>query len=133
MSKPVNPSMEMVKSPQGILRTSKSIVKAMNGNLSYGTPTGVKDSTGVFSEFAVDNLNNSIVRIGANGSTNGKYQWSAGGVATIAHGLQRQPIGFKILDKDAACDVYRTGGAPTATLIQLTCSVASANVTVEIF
>lgn len=130
--RPVTPSMN-AQNPTGQLRISKSIVKTLNGNLSYGTPTGIKDSTGCFSEFAADNVNNAIFRIGANGSSNGQYQWSAGGVVTIAHGLQRQPVGFKILDKDATCDIYRTGGAPTTTLIQLTCSASAANVTVEIF
>jgi hypothetical protein len=125
--------MEMVKSPAGVLRTTKNIAKTLNGNLTYGTPTGVKDSTGVYSEFDTDNVNNAIFRIGANGTHNGQYQWSSGGVVTIAHGLQRQPIGYKLLDKDIACDVYRTGGAPTKTTIQLTCSVSNANVTVEIF
>ena len=133
MSRPVKPTMEMLKTPAGMFRTMQSTFQTIAGDLHYGTPTGTKDSTGVLSEFDTDNINNTIVRIGANGSTNGQYQWSIGGVATISHGLQRQPIGFKILDKDAACDVYRTGGAPTTEIIQLTCSVASANVTVEIF
>lgn len=133
MSRSVKPTMEILKGSGGLLRTLQSNFKTMNGGLGYATPTGVKDATGVYSEFGVDNVDNSIFRIGANGSTNGQYQWSAGGVATISHGLQRQPIGFKVLDKDAACDVYRTGGAPTANTIQLTCSVPGANVTVEIF
>lgn len=133
MSRPVTPSLEAVKSPTGLLRTMKSTTKILNGGLTYGTPTGVKDSTGVYSKFDTDNINNAIFRIGANGTTNGQYQWSSGGTVTIAHGLQRQPVGFKILDKDAACDVYRTGGAPTTTLITLTCSITTANVTVEIF
>jgi hypothetical protein len=125
--------MEAVKTPAGNLRVLKSVAETLNGALSYGQPTGDKDSTGVFSKFTLDNVNNIIIRIGANGSTNGQYQWSSGGVAIINHGLQRQPIGFRVLDKDATCDVYRTGGAPTVNIIQLTCTDAAANVTVEIF
>lgn len=131
--RPVNPSMEAVKTPAGNLRVLKSVAETLNGALSYGQPTGDKDSTGVFSKFTPDNVNNVIIRIGANGSTNGQYQWSSGGIAKINHGLQRQPVGFKVLDKDATCDVYRTGGAPTVNIIQLTCTDPAANVTVEIF
>jgi hypothetical protein len=129
----VRPSQQTTKTQSGLIRLMGSVYSALSGGLTYGSPTGVLDSTGCLSEFTTDNVNNTIVRIGANGSTNGQYQWSSGGVAVINHGLQRQPIGFKILDKDGACDIYRTGGAPTNNLIQLTCSVPSVNATVEIF
>jgi len=133
MSKAVTPSMQAIKTPEGLLRTMKSSAKTLAGNLTYGTPTGSKDATGVFNSFQTDNINNGIFRVGANGTTDNKYAWDGSGNVTIAHGLSRQPIGFKLLDKDKTCDVYRTGGAPTDTLITLTCTDKTANVTVEIF
>ena len=130
--KPTNPSMQTVKTPASQLRLAKSTFKALSGGLSYGTPSGLKDATGCFSEFNTDNMNNVIIRIGANGTTNGTYQFDATGAVTINHGLQRQPIGFKILDKDQSCDVFRTA-TPDNNFIKLKCSVTNANVTVEIF
>ena len=132
MAKPVNPSMHAIKTPEGNLRMSKSVYKVLNGGLTYGVPTGDKDSTGCFSDFTNDNIDNVIYRIGGNGTTNGQYQFDATGAVTINHGLFRQPIGFKILDKDQACDVYRTS-TPDENFISLKCTVATANVTVEIF
>lgn len=130
--KPTNPTNQGVHTAAGQLRQAKSVFKVLNGGLSYGVPTGTKDSTGCFSEFQNDNIDNVIIRIGANGSQNGSYQFDAGGNVSINHGLQRQPIGFKILDKDQSCDIHRTA-TPDSNFIKLQCTVINANVTVEIF
>lgn len=130
--KPTNPSMQTIKTPASQLRLAKSTFKTLNGGLTYGVPTGLKDSTGCYSEFNIDNINNNIIRIGANGTQNGSYQFDATGAVKINHGLQRQPIGFKILDKDQSCDIFRTA-TPDSNFISLKCSVINANVTVEIF
>lgn len=52
----------------------------------------------------------------------------------IVHGLQRVPIGYNVVRKDKACDVYDSSiGSWTSSLMYLKCSVATATVKLFIF
>lgn len=48
----------------------------------------------------------------------------------VAHTLRRIPTGFIVINRDAACIVYDSGTAWTATTIYLKCNTASANIKV---
>jgi hypothetical protein len=47
---------------------------------------------------------------------------------TVAHGLKRVPIGWFVISKDKACDIYLGSTSATAENLYLKCSVASASV-----
>ena len=112
------------------LKWAQNVDKAFNGNVDMGVPTGT-DSSGVYNKFEQGNSTGVLVRVGANGSSE-SVQWDATGAVTIQHGLGRQPIGFKIVDKDGTVDVWRTA-VPTDKQITLKSSSPSTNVTLYVF
>jgi len=112
------------------LRWAQNVDKAFNGNIDMGIPTG-KNSAGVYNTFSPGNSSGVLIRVGATGSGE-IYAWDSTGAVTINHELNRQPIGFKIVDKDAAVDIYRTA-VPTVTQIALKATVNTVNVTLYIF
>lgn len=127
----INPSQSVIKTSGGLLRHLQSIYKAMNGALAEAQPIG-QDSAGVYNKFQQDNSNGVMIRIGATDS-NEAIKWNQGSAFTaVNHGLQRQPIGFKVYDKDKPCDVFRTN-TPTSDIINLTCTDPTANTTIYIF
>jgi len=74
----------------------------------------------------------------AAGKLNAKYQVYTSNATpdaedTIAHGLGRTPVGFIVIDKDKAGDIYDGGTAWTDTNIYLKCAVASVTATVLVF
>lgn len=96
-----------------------------------GVPTGT-DSTGVYNTFDTGNSSGVLLRVGASTSSEA-IKWTTTGTSiAISHGLGRQPIGFKIVDKDKPVDVSRTA-PPTSTIINLAPTDATANVTLYIF
>jgi len=108
-----------------------------------GTPTVTGVSThpndgsvnaGVYTGFDKGNSSGVLIRIDAHGSSNPgvTYTWPSSGGVKISHGLGRQPIGFKIVDKDKAVDVYRTA-PPDKDFITLAATDISASVTVYVF
>lgn len=128
--RPINPT-RASNTPTNTLRVAQSMYKTMSGNVQESQPTG-QDSTGVYNTFEQDNGAGITIRIGAASSSEPvKWVTSNVGVA-VNHGLQRQPTGFRVWDKDKTCDVYRTV-PPNANTITLACTDATANVTVYIF
>jgi hypothetical protein len=126
----INPSQSFINNPKGLLRHLQSVFKVLNAGIAEAQPTGT-DKTGVYNKFSADNGNGVMLRIGANNSSE-PIRWSSPGSPTVVnHGLGRQPIGFRIYDKDKTCDVFRTG-TPTSNTISLTCTDPSANCTVYI-
>jgi hypothetical protein len=131
MTQAINPSKSNFSTQQGTLRQAQSAYIALNGGLADAVPTGT-DADGVYNTFQPDNGNGVMLRIGAAGSTE-PIQWVTVDVGVvIQHGLQRQPIGFKLVDKDQSCDVYRTV-PPDNQQITLATTNVSANVTVYVF
>jgi len=112
------------------LRWAQSVDKTLQGGIDMGTPTG-KNSAGVYNTFDVGNSSGVLIRVGSNTSSEA-VKWDGTGAVTINHGLKKQPIGFKIVDKDATVDVWRTA-VPTVDVISLKSSSATVNVTLYIF
>lgn len=118
----------------------QSVQKVMSGNVDMGVPTGQAPSTqgvnaGVYTSFGKGNGSGILIRIAANGvtGTGAAYNWGATGTGIeIAHGLERQPIGFHVVDQDKAVQVYRTA-PPTSSSITLASSDNTASTTVYIF
>ena len=118
----------------------QSVHETVNGNIDMGRATGkAPDSAGVnagvYTQFQQGNSSGILVRIAANGvsGTGAPYNWGTTGVGIpLNHGLQRQPIGFHVVDQDKAVQVYRTA-APTDQTITLASSDNTASVTVYIF
>ena len=53
---------------------------------------------------------------------------------TVVHGLQRVPVGYIVVRKDKACDVYDSSiGSWTDSLMFLKCTVATATVKLIVF
>jgi hypothetical protein len=125
---PVN----IVGLPNQMQQWAQSLHVALNGGLDLGTATS-KDSTGVYNKFQKSNGSGVLIRIGASGTTDNDFAWTASntGVA-INHGLLRQPIGYHVVDMDKNVTVYRTA-TPDANQITLAPSDATANVTVYVF
>ena len=117
----------------------QSVHKALNSGIDMGTATGSNPldgsvNAGVYTQFQQGNSSGVLVRVAANGSTSSgaSYSWPATGGLKISHGLQRQPIGFKIVDKDKTVDVFRTA-PPDANFITLQPTDKTASVTLYIF
>ena len=126
----LNPQHMQAKITPEHLRWAQSVHKSLTGGIDMGVPTE-KNSAGVYNTFDVGNSSGVLIRVGAVGSTE-KYSWSSSSTVDIKHNLARQPIGFKIVDKDNTVDVWRTA-LPTATDIQLKTSSNMVNVTLYIF
>jgi len=72
------------------------------------------------------------------GNLKAKYKaYTTNGIAdtedTVAHGLGRTPVGFLVVDKDKAGDVYDGGTAWTDTNIYLKCSVATVAIVILVW
>lgn len=114
------------------LRWSQSVHKALNGGVDMGVPIS-KNTAGVYNEFEQGNSTGNLIRIGAHGTTEQQYTWGSTSVGIpVQHGLGRQPIGFKIVDKDKTVDVYRTT-VPDESTITVAPTDNTANVTLYIF
>lgn len=113
------------------LRWAQSVHKSLTGGVDMGIPTGT-NSAGVYNTFDKGNSSGVLIRVGA-ASSSEAIKWTASNTAiAINHGLGRQPIGFKIVDKDKSMDVFRTA-PPDNNVISLAPTDATANVTVYIF
>lgn len=121
----------------------QSVQNTLVSNVDMGTAEGNTPTdegtyginAGVYSQFKQGNGSGVLVRIAANGvtGTGAAYNWVGTGVGVpINHGLLRQPIGFKIVDKDKSVDVYRTT-APDSNQITLASTDNTASVTVYVF
>lgn len=131
MTQSINPSKQNLANPQHVLRQAQSVYTALTAGLADAAPL-TTDAAGVYNTFAPDNGNGVMLRIGSSTSTE-PNKWVTVDVGiVIQHGLGRQPIGFKLVDKDVSCDVYRTV-PPDAQQITLACTNIAANVTVYIF
>jgi hypothetical protein len=118
--------------PRQLQQWALGIHKVLNSGVNFANPTS-KNLAGVYNEFDRDTTDGVMIRIGASGTTEQKYTWTISGTGiVINHGLLRQPMGFKIVDKDKTVDVWRTI-TPDANQITLAPSDATANVTVYIF
>lgn len=130
MTKVLNPQHMQAKITPEHLRWAQSVHKTLAGGVDMGIPTGT-DSTGVFNTFDQGNSSGVLLRVGSSTSAE-PISWPTTGSLVISHNLGRQPIGFKIVDKDKPVDVSRTA-PPTTSTISLTPTDRTANVTLYIF
>jgi hypothetical protein len=121
----------------------QSIHDTINNGITMGNPKGnigkaAGVNAGVYNQFDKGNSSGVLIRIDAAGTSVGPngnksaYAWPSSGSLTIDHTLLRQPIGFKIVDKDKAVDVYRTA-PPTTRTITVQPTDSSASVTLYVF
>jgi hypothetical protein len=141
MTKPYDPNTFAPSLPTTQRQWTQSIQQVLTGNVDMGTPTGTAApssagvNSGVFTQFTQGNQTGVLIRIAANGvtDTGASYNWAVTGTGVVInHGLLRQPIGFKLVDKDKTVDVYRTA-APDSNQITLASTDNTASVTVYVF
>ena len=141
--KPFDPNSFAHELPTMHRQFVQSVNNVLTGNVDMGTAEGNTPSdtgtyginAGVYSQFKQGNGSGVLVRITANGlvGSGANYTWAGTGVGiSINHGLLRQPIGFKIVDKDKTVDVYRTA-APDKDQITLASTDNTASVTIYVF
>lgn len=133
MSASTNPKDCQRGMPRQFQQWSDTVHKVVNGNLDFGSTTGL-DSTGTPASFNTGNTKGVLIRVGASGSTNGpKYNWTTSGTGVVInHGLLKQPIGFHVVDSDKPLTVHRTVVADE-NQITLAPSDATANATIYVF
>lgn len=125
------PTQNNLNTFQQVLRWAQSVFKALNAGLTFSSPK-TQDANGVWNTFVQDNFNGVILYVGAAGSGAPVAWVTSNAGKSINHGLHRQPVGFIPIYKTKTCDVYSTA-TPSANLITLACTDASAQVTLFIF
>jgi hypothetical protein len=88
-----------------------NLASAFNGNIGFGDGT------------LTDNLNGAWASPVTPGAVNTDF--------TVTHNLGRIPVGYLVMSKSAACDVYT--GSVGATKTQLTLRATVAGVTLKLF
>jgi len=84
----------------------QNFIQVLNGNVGFGDGT------------IPDNISGSWINVVAPVAPNTDF--------TVNHNLQRLPVGYWIMQKDRACDVYTGSVAATTTQLTLRATVASA-------
>ena len=84
----------------------QNFIQVLNGNIGFGDGT------------IPDNISGSWINVVAPVAPNTDF--------TVNHNLQRLPVGYWIMQKDRACDVYTGSVAATTTQLTLRATVASA-------
>src|SRR6266481_2777881 len=84
----------------------QNFIQVLNGNIGFGDGT------------IPDNISGSWINVVAPVAPNTDF--------TVNHNLQRLPVGYWIMQKDRACDVYTGSVAATSSQLTLRASVASA-------
>ena len=138
--KPYDPNTFAPSLPTVHRQWVQNIQQVLTGNVDIGTAVGSAPisagvNAGVYTQFKQGNGSGILIRVAASGITNtgAPYTWAGVGVGVaINHGLQRQPIGFHVVDQDNAIQVYRTA-PPTDQTITLAPSDDTVSVTVYIF
>lgn len=130
---PIEPTIHVMNDSRQMLRWMQSVYKTLVGGTMLAQPVGT-NAQGIYNKFVLANGNGVMIRIGAAGSGE-TYTWnSINSTVVINHGLQRQPIGFHVVDADGLIVVYRTAGQPlNKDNIYLSANVPNVNTTIYIF
>jgi hypothetical protein len=83
----------------------RTISRVINGNLGFGDGTNTDNISGVWKSVTITLADTDI---------------------TVTHNLGRIPVGYLVMSKTQACDIYDGSVAPTTTQITLKGSVAGA-------
>jgi hypothetical protein len=100
-----------------VTKTLQRVYKILRGNISYGSLT-VGDKNQNLDGYPVKNF--AIVA-----AINTEF--------AVSHGLNRVPVGFHVVTKSGAGDVYQSTTAWTSTQIFLKCTTTGINVSLFIF
>src|SRR6266404_674654 len=84
----------------------QNFIQILNGNIGFGDGTNL------------DNINGSWINVVAPVGANTDF--------TVNHNLGRLPVGYLVMQKDRACDVYTGSVGATSTQLTLRATVASA-------
>lgn len=138
MPKTFNPSALLPQMTVQMREWVQSLHKTLNGNMDIGVPLKQNPVAGinknVYTQFDKGNGSGILIRIAAHGvtGTGAKYNWPAVGSLVINHGLDRQPIGFRIEDCDKDVRVFRTA-SPNSVQITIQPTDVTASVTLYIY
>lgn len=103
----VRPTEPSLKSFVAMLRKIYlNLTTVINGNLGFGDGS------------VIDNISGSWINVNAPAAPNTDF--------TVTHNLNRLPVGYLVMEKDRACDVYTGSVAATKTQLTLRASTASA-------
>ena len=139
--KTYNPSVFVKQQTSEMRMWVQSVHSVLTQGVDMGAPkangTHASDGTinaGVYTQFERGNGSGILIRVDGSGvaMSNAPYKWTAGTSLQISHGLQRQPIGFIVVDKDKPVDVYRTA-SPTDKLLTVQATDTTASTTLYIF
>jgi hypothetical protein len=101
------PDVKSLKNFVSMIRSVyRNLVTVINGNIGFGDGTNP------------DNISGNWVNVIAPVAPNTDF--------TVTHNLNRFPVGYWVMQKDRACDVYTGGVASTKTQLTLRATVASA-------
>ncbi len=120
------------------LRVDAAATEAANDILiATVSPLGVIDNAPAAKSFAGLSLGDATDGSLA-GVLGGRYQTYTTNATpdsedTVAHGLNRVPVGFIVVNRDKAGIIYDSGGTWTTTNILLKCNVASMAATILVF
>jgi hypothetical protein len=113
-------------------QTQQSMTRAINGGLSVASVNSL-DTNGWPDTFGQGNTNQTLVRIGAFGTTPAsQITWTAANTK-IPHNLGFIPTGWRIVYQDKAVSIIAGTPQPDKQFIYLTVSDDTANTTLEIF
>src|SRR5215469_9223478 len=87
------------------------LATTINGNISFGDGTSINNINGTWINTVTPNTPNTDF--------------------TLNHNLQRLPVGYLIMKKSAACDIYTGSVAPTSTAVTL--RATAGNVVIRLF
>ncbi len=103
------PPQDFVQFYKSFKRVWEQTARIINGGLSFGAGT------------TKDNIDGAWIVVADTGGANTNF--------TVTHNLSRIPVGYWVMKKDRAVDVYTGTVAATATQLTLKASVANAAVT----
>lgn len=125
----------IVVGQQGLIKDQQmnSVTQTLNNNIDFSYPLSL-DANGWPDTFSPANLNCTLIRVGATGTTpKSQVVWTATDTQ-IPHNLGTQPIGFIVVYKDKTCDVFASSTTKNdSQFIYLTITDDTANTTLLIF
>lgn len=110
-----------------------SVQQTMDTNVEFSYPASL-DTNAWPDTFNPANVNCTLIRVGALGTSPPSQTAWTGANTKISHNLGRQPIGWIVVYKNKTCDVFAQSVIKNdGQFIYLTCTDTSANVTLLIF
>lgn len=128
-------SIPLVVGQSGLIanQQANSTSRTLDNDLDFSYVQTI-DTNGWPDTFLPANLNCTLIRVGAVGSTPvSGYSWAASGDTKIAHNLGVLPTGFIVVYKDKTCDVFAGTTKSDTQFLYLKITDDTANTTLLIF